>query len=119
MTLYSPKGYGFDEILSSPQLNGSKLPTEVSFSIPQTPEKWIIGKNSYISMKLKITMTDENGNAGPLRPIVNVGTRTAPTNISIPYLSVNPGICFFNNGICNIDSKQISLIPELQQTNTL
>ena len=38
MTLYSPKGYGFDEILSSPQLTGSALPTEVSFSIPQTPE---------------------------------------------------------------------------------
>ena len=119
MTLYSPKGYGFDEILSSPQLTGSRLPTEISFSIPQSPEKWIVGKNSYISMKLNITMTNEDGDVGPLRPIVNAGTRTAPTNISIPYLSVNPGITFFNNGICNVDSKQISLIPELQQTNTL
>ena len=70
-------------------------------------------------MKLNITMTDENGNAGPLRPIINTGTRAAPTNISIPYLSVNPAICFWNNGICNVDTKQLSLIPEIQQTNTL
>ena len=54
MTLYSPIGYGFDEIYSSPQLTGSRLPTEITFSIPQTPQKWIIGKNSYISMKLTI-----------------------------------------------------------------
>ena len=78
MTLYSPKGYGFDEILSSPQLTGSGMPTEISFSIPQSPEKWIVGKHSYISMKLNITMTDEAGNVGPLRPIVNNGTRIAP-----------------------------------------
>ena len=58
-------------------------------------------------MKLNITLTNEDGDVGPLRPIVNAGTRTAPTNISIPYLSVNPGITFFNNGICNVDSKQI------------
>ena len=70
-------------------------------------------------MKLNITMTDENGNAGPLRPIINSGTRAAPTNISIPYLSVNPAICFWLNGICNVDTKQLSLIPEIQQTNTL
>ena len=119
MTLYSPIGYGFDEILSSPQLTGSRLPTEITFPIPQTPQKWIIGKNSYISIKLNITMTDEAGVVGPLRPIVNDGTRIAPTAISIPFLSVNPAICFFNNAICNVDTKQISLIPELQQTNTL
>src|ERR1039457_4913541 len=74
MTLYSPKGYGFDEIYSSPQLTGSKLPTEISFTIPQSPDKWIVGKNSYISIRLNITQTDENGNQGPLRPIVNTGT---------------------------------------------
>ena len=93
MTLFSPKGYGFDEIYSSPQLSGSKLPTEISFTIPQSPDKWIVGKNSYIAIRLNVTQTDEVGNQGNLRPIINAGTRAAPTNVSIPYISTNPGIC--------------------------
>ena len=48
MTIYSPKGYGFDEILSSPQLTGSRLPTEISFSIPQSPENGLLEKQLYI-----------------------------------------------------------------------
>jgi hypothetical protein len=119
MTLYSPKGLGFDEILSSPQLTGAPLPTEITFTIPQSADKWIVGKNSYIAIRLNITQTDEAGVQGPLRPIINAGTRAAPTTISIPYLSVNPAICFFNNASCYVDSNQISQISELQQTNTL
>ena len=119
MTLYSPKGYGFDEIYSSPQLTGTRLPTEITFNIPQSPDKWIVGKNSYISIRLNITQTNEAGVQGNLRPIVNTGTRAVPTAISIPYLSVNPAISFFNNASCYVDSNQISQISELQQTNTL
>ena len=48
MTLYSPKGCGFDEIISSPQLTGSRLPTEISFSIPQSPENGLLEKQLYI-----------------------------------------------------------------------
>ena len=119
MTLYSPKGYGFDEIYSSPQLTGTRLPTEITFNIPQSPDKWIVGKNSYISIRLNITQTNEAGVQGNLSPIVNTGTRAVPTAISIPFLSVNPAISFFNNASCYVDSNQISQISELQQTNTL
>jgi len=119
MALYSPKGLGFDEIFSSPQLSGAPLPTEITFTIPQSADKWMVGKNSYIAIRLNITQTDENGVQGPLRPIINAGTRVAPAVISIPYLSSNPGICFFNNASNYVDSNQISQICELQQTNTL
>ena len=119
MTLYSPKGCGFDEIYSSPQLTGTRVPTEITFTIPQSPDKWIIGKNSYISIRLNITQTNEAGVQGPLRPIINTGTRAVPTAISVPYMSVNPGICFFNNASCYADSTQISQISELQQCITL
>ena len=108
MTLFSPKGYGFDEVYSSPQLSGSKLPTEISFTIPQSPDKWIVGKNSYIAIRLNITQRNETGVQGNLQPIVHTGTRAVPTALSIPFVSNNPGICFFNNAMCNVDATQIS-----------
>ena len=119
MTLFSPKGYGFDEIFSNPQLNGSKLPTEISFTIPQTPDKVIIGKNSFIAIQLNITQTREDGSLHTLEPIINAGTRAIPTAISVPYLSVNPGICFFNAVTHYSDSTCLAQIQDLQPTNTL
>ena len=41
-------------------------------------------------------MTDEAGNNGTLQPIVNTGTRLAPTKVSIPYISSNPAGCLFS-----------------------
>ena len=104
MTLFSPKGYGFDEIYSSLQLSGSKLPTENSFPIPQSPDKWSVGKNSYIAIKLNITQTNETGVQGNLQSIVNTGKRAVPSAISIPFVSNNSGICLLNNATCNADS---------------
>ena len=122
MTLFSPKGYGFDEIYSNPQLSGGTIPTELTFTISQSPDKAIIGKNCFFQMRVSIIQTNETGNTaqnGPLSPIINTGTRALPTSISIPYLSQNPGICFFNNASCSVGTTMISQIQNLQQTNTL
>ena len=40
-------------------------------------------------------MTREDGSQHPLEPIINGGTRFAPTAISVPYLCNNPAGAFY------------------------
>ena len=68
-------------------------------------------------MRVSIIQTIESGVTninGPLSPIINTGTRAAPTIIWIPYLSPNPGICFFNNASCSVGTTMISQIHNRQ-----
>ena len=108
MTLLSPNGYGFEEIFSDPQLTGNPLPTEISFTISQSPDKAIIGKNCFFHMRVSIIRingaTGTNTINGPLSPIINAGTRAIPTNISTPYLTQNPCMAFWSNLSCTVGS---------------
>ena len=49
MTLYSPKGYAFNEYFSSPTMTGQGMPTEISFTIPQNADPLIGKKSLYVN----------------------------------------------------------------------
>jgi len=64
-------------------------------------------------------MTDENGAIGTLKPIVNIGTRAAPTTISIPFINSNPMPALFSAISCEIGTQTISMTQNAASINTL
>ena len=118
MTLYSPKGFAFKEYFSNSTMNGQGMPTEISFKIPQNADP-LIGKNHYMSIRADIQQIDECGNSTRLQPIINAGTRAAPTSLSFPYIASNPMMALFNSGLCMAGSTTITNLQDMQLTNTV
>ena len=77
---------------SDKSISYSSFAGEIEFVLPASEsERWISAKNSFLAVKLSIIQTDENDNAfSTLRPIINIGSRISPTQLSIPYINSSP-----------------------------
>ena len=67
-----PYGYEVTKVKYNQTLNYDNFTGDISFSFTTEAEKWM-------SIQLRITMTDDLGNIGTLKPIINIGTREAPS----------------------------------------
>ena len=92
-------GYDMLEIPSNPSISSSSnFNGDITFQIDQPSEQcYIVGKQSYLSLQLQITMSHEEGTAGLMMPIVNHGDRITPQAISVPYICPNPAGALFQN----------------------
>ena len=89
----SPYGWDLVEVPSNPSISSSTSSslggTNVRFTIEQGSELYVYNqKNSFYDIQLQIVMVDETGTSQTLQPIINTGTRGAPTSNSIPHLSL-------------------------------
>lgn len=118
----SPYGWSMLEIPSSPSVYSSTNlgGTNVIFTIEGSDNVVYKGKNSYISIQLQIVQTRENGVTNkPLEPIINTGTRAAPTAISVPYLCPNPAAVFFDTIKANSKGVEVCNFQFGAYVNTL
>ena len=109
------------EIPSNPSISSSSnFNGDITFQIDQPSEQcYIVGKQSYLSLQLQITMSREEGTAWLVMPIVNSGNRLQPTALSVPYICTNPAGALFQNVSCYVKGTQISNFQYAQHTNTL
>ena len=107
-----PYGFDFLEVPSNPSVSPSlKVDGQnIRFTFDHSQNECIVGKNSYLSIQLQIVQTREDGSLHCLEPIINSGTRTAPTNVSVPYLCNNPGGSIFNTVKCIVKVNEVSSI---------
>ena len=117
----TPWGYDYTRVRSNTFVSYTGFNGDIEFNINASEsERWISTKNSYLSARLRIVMTDEAGNVSTLQPIVNAGvSRAAATKVSIPYISPNPAGCLFSAVACDIKEENVSLNQNIGQTNTL
>jgi hypothetical protein len=86
-----PWGYSLSRVKSNQTINYDSFNGDIEFNIANDDaEEWISTKNSFMTVKLRIVQTNELGANGLLQPIINTGTRVAPTAVSIPYINNNP-----------------------------
>ena len=115
-----PWGYDYMRVRSNTFVSYTGFNGDIEFNVNASEsERWISTKNSYLSARLRIVMTNEAGVAGTLQPILNSGTRIAPTKVSIPYISPNPAGCLFGAVSCDIKEENVSLNQNIGQCNTL
>ena len=114
-----PFGYEVTKVKSNQTLNYDNFTGDISFSFTPEAEKWISPKNTFITIQLRITMTDDLGNIGTLKPIINIGTRAAPTVVSIPFINSNPVPALFSAISCEIGNQLISMTQNVASVNTL
>jgi len=135
MSLHYGDAIGYDmlEIPSNPCVSSSvNFNGDITFTVQQPGEEcFIVPKMSYISVQIQIIQTREGygstvANLNPivagtntLEPIINLGTRLAPTAISVPYITQAPGLALFQNVTCNIKGQTISNFQYAQSVNTL
>ena len=114
--------YGLDyfDQPSNPSISSSSaFSGTVKFEISKQNEYRILPMNTSILVGLKIVMNNELNQPTPLRPIVNSGTRDAPTAISVPYLAPNPVSTLFKRAQCMCNGTSIGYFDDIAQTNTL
>ena len=116
-----PWGYEYYRVKSNSSVNYDSFNGDIEYKMNASEsEKWISGKNCYISIRLRINQTDETGTVGRLSPIVNTGVyKAASTLVSIPYIASNPGACLFSSVTCDIGGQTFSLNQKIAQVNTL
>ena len=123
MSLYCGTAYGYDmlEMVGSPCISSStSFSGDITFPINQPGNNvYIVGKQSYFSAQLNIVMTREDGSQHPLEPIINDGTRLAPTAISVPYLCNSPAGAFSQNMTNYLKGEQITNFQYAQSATTL
>ena len=120
-----PWGYDYARVRANSFRAYESFNGDLEFTLNASEsERWISTKNSYLSIRLRISQSDENGNITQLNPIVNAGAwnngvRTAVGQVSIPYISPNPGACLFSAVSCDVKGETISLNQNIAQVNTL
>ena len=113
-------GYSFLEQCSSPNISSTApFRGDVTFKIEHSEDTYIVPKMSYISAQIQVVQTREDGSAHCLEPIINAGTRAAPTAISVPYICPCPGSALFQNSMTNIKATTISNFMYAGSVNTL
>ena len=117
----TPYGWDIVEIPSYPNINKDSNfgGNNVKFTIEQEPSYCYNGKNCYISVQLDIKQIRETGDVKCLEPIINSGSRTEPTKISVPYLSNNPGGVLFDTIKCNFRKNEIINLQNAGSVNTM
>ena len=112
----------FIDVPSNPSISSSvNFANDITFSINQSGDTFIVGKESYFSIGLQIAMTREDASIHPLEPIINSATtnsRATPLVLSVPYIAPNPAMCLFQNVACTLKGEQISSYQYVPQTNT-
>ena len=118
-----PYGYEITKVRSSQTFSYGGFNGDLTFTFTPEAEKWISPKNSFITVQLRITMTDESatGNTyiSTLKPIITGGTRAAATAVGIPYINNNPIPCLFKAISCKIGNQLISMNQNIASVNTL
>ena len=115
-----PWGYSLSRVKSNQTVNYDSFNGDIEFNIQNDEaEEWISTKNSFMTVKLRIVQTDEGGNSGLLQPIINTGTRAAPTAVSIPFLNANPVANLFTAVSCDVKGNNVSLNQNIAPVNTL
>ena len=122
----SPWGYSYVRCKSNQTVNYDSFNGDIEFQIPNhESEEYINPLACYVSVKLRIVQTDEAGvgaggqTNGLLAPIINTGTRAAPTLLSIPYINPNPVANLFTAVSCDVAGNNVSLNQNIAPLNTL
>ena len=104
-------GYDYELVPSSQNLSWTAFSNELRFNYTVPSERFVLGRECYIMLKVRIIYTDSSGNSKTLGDL--------PTANSA-FLSKNPVLCFFKSVQLNINDVCITRnIQDISSVNTL
>ena len=104
-------GYDYELVPSQQNLSWTAFSNELRFNYTVPSERFVLGRECYIMLKVRIIYTDSTGNSKTLGDL--------PT-ANAAYLSKNPVLCFFKSVQLNINDVCITRnIQDIASVNTL
>ena len=116
-----PLGFSAQRIKSTQPVVIGNFNSEYVFDMMSESDEYISIKNSYMSVNMQIFQVSETGQQTDerLQPIINAGSRSAPSNVSIPYINPNPIANLWQTVTADIAGQTVCNIQNVAPVNTL